>query len=52
MKNPFKKNNHATLIAAIAVASVTVCAIAFLLLTDKGGDIRKSLKKKIKVIDL
>jgi gas vesicle protein len=48
MKNPFKKEDHTKLIAAIAIATVTVGAIAILYLTDKGKETRKALKKKIK----
>lgn len=50
MKNPFKKDNHTALIAVAAIISVTAGAIAFLFLTEKGNDARKSLKKKIKSI--
>ena len=50
MKNSFSKNDHTTLIAAIAIASVTAGAVAFLYLTDKGREARKALKKKIKSI--
>jgi hypothetical protein len=50
MKNPFRKENNSTLIAAIVVAGVAAGAIAFFFLTEKGQDTRKSLKKKIKLI--
>ncbi|TSJ44425.1 hypothetical protein FO440_09670 [Mucilaginibacter corticis] len=50
MKNPFEKENHTTLIVAVSVLAVAAGAAAFLFLTDKGEDTRKSLKKKIKKI--
>lgn len=50
MKNPFEKNNHTTLIVAAAIVSVAAGAVAFLFLTERGNDARKSLKKKIKSI--
>lgn len=50
MKNPFEKDNHTTLIVAAVIVSIAASAIAFLFLTDKGNDARKSLKKRIKSI--
>ncbi len=50
MKNPFERQNHTILFATIAVSTLAAGAIAFLFLTEKGGDTRKSLKKKIKKI--
>jgi hypothetical protein len=50
MKNPFKREDHTTLIAVIAVAGLTAGAFAFLYLTKKGKDARKGLKKRIKSI--
>lgn len=50
MKNPFERQNHTLLFAAIAVTTLAAGAVAFLFLTEKGGDTRKSLKKKIKKI--
>jgi hypothetical protein len=50
MKNPFEKDNRTTLIVAAAIVSIAAGAVAFLFLTEKGGDTRKSLKKKIKSI--
>ena len=50
MKISFKRDDHTVLIAAIAIASITAGAFAFLYLTDKGKDARKGLKKKIKSI--
>ena len=50
MKNPFKKEGHTTLIAAVAIATVAAGTIAFLLLTKKGQDTRAGLKKRIKAI--
>ncbi len=50
MKNPFEKDNHTTLIVAAAIVSLAAGAVAFLFLTEKGNDTRKSLKKKIKSI--
>ncbi|MFA6083528.1 hypothetical protein [Mucilaginibacter sp.] len=50
MKNPFERQNHTLLFAAIAVTTLAAGAIAFLFLTEKGEDTHKSLKKKIKKI--
>jgi hypothetical protein len=50
MKNPFKRDDHTALIAAIAIAGIAAGAFAFLYLTDKGKGARKGLKKKIKSI--
>ena len=50
MKNPFEKDNHTTLIVAAAIVSIAAGAVAFLFLTNKGKNTRKSLKKKIKSI--
>ena len=50
MKNPFEKENHTVLFAAIAIAGLAAGAIAFLYLTEKGNNARKGLKKKIKGI--
>ena len=50
MKNPFKREDHNTLIAVIAVATLAAGAFAFLYLTEKGKDARSGLKKRIKSI--
>jgi hypothetical protein len=50
MKNPFEKENHKTLILAGAILSIVAAGTAFLLLSDKGRNTRKGLKKKIKSI--
>jgi len=50
MKNPFEKDNHTTLIVAAAILTVAAGAAAFLFLTDKGEDTRRSFKKQIKKI--
>ena len=50
MKNPFEKQNHTGLIAGIVISSLAAGAIAYLFLTDKGKDTRKSMKKKIKKV--
>jgi hypothetical protein len=50
MKNPFEKDNHTGLIVAAAILTVAAGAAAFLFLTEKGEDTRKSLKKQIKKI--
>ncbi|MFI5159578.1 MAG: YtxH domain-containing protein [Sphingobacteriales bacterium] len=50
MKNLFKKNDHTQIIAGIAIASVAVGALAYLLLSESGEETRNNLKKKIKEI--
>ncbi len=50
MKNPFERQNYTVLFTAIAITTLAAGAIAFLFLTEKGEDTRKSLKKKIKKI--
>ncbi|HTE02475.1 MAG TPA: hypothetical protein VK668_24470 [Mucilaginibacter sp.] len=50
MKNPFKREGHTALIAVLALASAAAGATAFLYLTEKGKETRKTLKKKIKGI--
>jgi hypothetical protein len=48
MKNPFEKEDHTALIAAIAIGAVTAGAIAYLYLTESGGETREAIKHKLK----
>jgi hypothetical protein len=50
MKNPFEKDNYKTLILAGAILSLTAAGAAYLFLSDKGKDTKRSLKRKIKAI--
>jgi len=48
MKNPFEKENHTGLIVLAAAAAVTAGGLAYLYLTNDGGEARDSIKHKIK----
>ena len=50
MKNPLKKEDHTGLIVVAAAAAVTAGALAYLYLTDNGGEMRSSVSHKIKDI--
>jgi gas vesicle protein len=50
MKNPFKKSDPTAIIAGVAIASIAAGALAYLFLSESGGETRKSLKKKIEEI--
>ncbi|MDP9079749.1 MAG: hypothetical protein M3O71_20155 [Bacteroidota bacterium] len=48
MKNPFVKQDNTGLIALAVVAVVATGALAYLYLTESGGEVRKSIKHKLK----
>ena len=50
MKNPFERDNYKTLILAGAILGLAAAGAAYLLLSDRGKNTRKGLKKKIKSI--
>jgi hypothetical protein len=50
MKNPFKKSDPTAIIAGVAIASISAGALAYLFLSESGGETGKSLKKKIEEI--
>ena len=50
MKNPFKKEDHAVLFVVIGLTAAVAGAVAYLYLTEKGNNTRKSLKKKMREI--
>jgi hypothetical protein len=50
MKNPFEKENHNSLIAAVLLGSVAAGAIAYMFLSDKGAEVRIRVKKKLKAL--
>jgi len=43
MKNPFEKNDHKALIAGILAGTAIAGTVAYLFLTESGGEIRKEL---------
>jgi hypothetical protein len=48
MKNPFEKENHTLLIASLAAGALVATGIAYLFLTDDGGEILSKVSGKIK----
>ena len=48
MNNPFEKDNHRSLLLAGAIISLAAAGAAYLLLSAKGKETRKGLKKRIK----
>lgn len=48
MKNPLKKEDHSGLIVIIAVGALMAGALAYLLLTDSGNEVVKSVKHRLK----
>ena len=48
MKNPFEKEDHTGLVILVAAAAVTAGALAYLYLTEDGGEMRESIKHKLK----
>lgn len=50
MKNPFKKDHTTALIVAAAIVSAAAGTLAFLFLTEKGNETRRSMKRKMKSI--
>jgi gas vesicle protein len=50
MKNPFNKEDHTVIFVIIGLTAVAAGAVAYLYLTEKGEDTRKSLKKKVREI--
>ena len=50
MKNPFERDHYKTLVLAGVILSLAAAGAAYLLLSNKGKNTRKGLKKKIKSI--
>jgi gas vesicle protein len=48
MKNPFEKENHTGLIAALVVGGIAAAALAYLFLTENGEEKLTVVKQKIK----
>jgi gas vesicle protein len=48
MENPFKKETHNGLIAAIVIGGVAAAALAYLFLTEDGEEMLEGLKHKLK----
>ena len=48
MKNPFKQENNNGLITAIVIGGAVAAALAYLLLTEDGGELLAEFKDKIK----
>jgi hypothetical protein len=48
MKNPLKKEDNTQLIVLIAAGAVLAGALAYLFLTESGGEVLESVKHRIK----
>jgi hypothetical protein len=48
MNNPLKKEDNTQLIVMIAAGAVVAGALAYLFLTESGGEVLESLKDRIK----
>lgn len=48
MKNPFEKEGHTGLIVAVAAVAAVAGSLAYLFLTESGGELRRSIKHKLK----
>ena len=48
MENPFKKETHNSLIAAIVIGGVAAAALAYIFLTEDGEEMLEELKHKFK----
>ncbi|QEM10772.1 hypothetical protein [Mucilaginibacter rubeus] len=48
MKNPFKKEDNTGLIVAIAAGALVAGTLAYLFLTESGGEVVRSIKHKLK----
>jgi hypothetical protein len=48
MENPFKKETHNGLIAAMIIGGVAAAALAYLFLTEGGEEVLEGLKHKFK----
>jgi len=48
MKNPFEKQDNTGLIALAAAAAIAAGTLAYLYLTESGGEVRKSIRHKLK----
>lgn len=48
MKNPFKKEDNTGLIVAITVGALVAGTLAYLFLTESGGEVIQSIKHKLK----
>ena len=48
MKNPFKKEDNTGLIVAVAAGGALAGVLAYLFLTESGGEVIKSVKHKLK----
>jgi hypothetical protein len=48
MTNPFKKEDNTALIAAMLIGGIAAAGLAYLYLTDDGGEFRGQLKRNLK----
>jgi hypothetical protein len=48
MRNPFQKQNNTALIATISIGALAAGTIAYLFLTENGGNMRGNLGRSIK----